>query len=761
MIRNVWRIVVLLTVCGACMAASSPPPDQAAIKRWAAAHPVVHVVLDDQLGGEVVGGKANPLVTEYLEIASRNTGVKFESFRAKSWNEAVKAFHDGKADILPSLTDRLLVTDAGPDAVLSAPFYVGRTLIIGRTVGPEKLDLYALRGKVVAFRKGGVYEEWLRREHPEIQRLPLGDVLQVLAAVESGIAYAAIGVDVSYSPIVRRDYPFVLHVAGTVTEVPVTARVAVHRNQPELLALVQGSLSDVTDSDNERIVDDWLRTVYVRAPTVAQVLTVYKRELAYGGVLLVLLLLAMARAQVMSKRNARQKTMLLAVMSHEVRNAVNAVTSSVELLSRTPLSHVQHDLMAIALSGSRNLHGLLRNALEFSRNEAAGFIPDLAPTDAYAIARDALQSHQLALEQKGVDIRLDLPLGTIPWLLLDGPRLRQVLENLLGNAVKFTAKGHVGIALWQDDGGSGADHVRRLYVEVSDSGEGIPEDRQKEVFEAFGQAHGRRSRQLGGAGLGLAVCRDIVTQLGGTLELSSAVGVGTTVRLVLPTSLVPLDAEAVDAQDVAAAFESDGHALLVEDHPANRQVFAAQLRHLGYEVTAVGDAHEAIAAFTATRFEVVLLDCELPDMPGYDVARELRSIEARLGVDAAKLISISATTGKDHERRCEAAGIDVVLEKPLDLATLRNALSEPFDLDAARITFRKESLQDIGRMRTALAVGDMEGVARASHRMRGGALICGSPELAEALDDMESMLASVEGDRTPIENALARIERML
>lgn len=757
----VARMALLMMVCVACAAATTTPPDEAAVKRWAAAHPAVQVVLDDQLGGEVAGGEANPLVTEYLKLASRNTGVKFETFKVKSWAEAVKAFRDGRADVLPSLSDRLLTADAGPGVILSTPFYVGRTLIISRTVGPEKLDLYALKGRTVAFRKGGAYEEWLRREHPEIQRVPLDDIVQVLAAVESGIAYAAVGVDVSYYPIIRRDYPLTLHVAGDVPEMPITVRVAVRADQPELLALVQGALEGIGDGENKRIVERWLQTVYLRAPTLAQIIAIYRTQLLIGGGLLLFSLYWMRRAQLISKRSEKQKTMLLAVVSHEVRNAVNAVTSSIDLLGRTSLDGPQRDLMAIAASSSRNLQDMLRNALDFARNESAGFTPDLDACDAYAVAREVLHSHRVALEGKGVETRLQLPLGPLPWLLLDSARLRQVLDNLVGNAVKFTTKGHVGVSLWQDDGGTASDHVRRLYVEVSDSGEGIPDAMQRTVFKAFGQAHGARSRRLGGAGLGLAVCRDIVSQLGGTLELTSAVGVGTTVRLILPTSLVPAEDGEEDAWHGDDEAAGEGMVLLVEDHPANRQVLAAQLRHLGYEVVTAGDGREAIDRFGMGDIEAVLLDCELPDMPGYDVARELRAIEGRDHTGPVKLVAISANTGEEHVRRCEAAGIDVVLGKPLDLPALRRALSDPFDIGQARETFRVESRADLQHIRRALDQGERADASRAAHRMRGGALICGVTDVAEALDELEALLRSPEADVDALHALLERIETML
>ena len=342
----------------AAAAAALDVPDAEARKRWIAAHPVVRIAIDPQQGSEVGRGQSNPLVSQYLELVARHTGLRVVAVRTKSWEDSVRAFAEHRIDMLPSLSDRLLKADVGDDVLVSEPFYTGRTVILSRTVGPASIDLKALAGRTIAFKGGGAYESWLRREHPEITRLPLADIHQILAAVESGIADAAIGVDAAYHPIVRRDYALSLRIAGDVPEMPAVVRVAVRKDAPELLAILDESLRGISAGENKAVIERWVETAYLRAPTLSQVASAYRIEIALGLALLVALVFAlwqMRRAQLASRRGERQKTLLLAVMSHEVRNAVNAVASSIELLSRTPLEGPQRDLMAIAQSSRASI----------------------------------------------------------------------------------------------------------------------------------------------------------------------------------------------------------------------------------------------------------------------------------------------------------------------------------------------------------------------------------------------------------------------
>ncbi|MET0256274.1 MAG: ATP-binding protein [Luteibacter sp.] len=741
------------------MAQDVPGPE--AQRRWARAHPVLRIAIDPQLGAEIVDGKANPLVSQYMALSAERAGLRFEVLRTASWAESVAAFKAHRVDVLPSTADRLLTADLGADALLSTPFYVGRTLIVTRTVGPASMDLWHLQGRTVAFKGGGQYEAWLRREHPSITRLPLSDLHQVLATVESGIADAAVGVDVAYYPIVRRDYALSLRVAGDVPDMPVTVRVAVQRDEPELLAILEASVRGLSPRDNEAVIERWLETAYLRAPTLSQVLSTYGVEIGLGAALIAALVFAlwqMRRAQVASRRGERQKTMLLAVMSHEVRNAVNAVTSSIELMAQQPSEGPQRDLMAIAQASSRNLQNLLKSALDYTRSEVEGFTPDPVACDVLAIAREAIDSQRLAIAAKGLAVRLDTPMGPLPWLLVDEVRLRQLLENLFANAVKFTERGHVGIALWQD-AARHEDGVRRLFIEVFDTGIGVSAQRQRQLFRPFSQARGRLDVRLGGAGLGLAICRDIAGHLGGRLDLTSEVGVGTAVRVELPTSLVPVAPPSMeDAPQAEGGGAGDGTVLLVEDHPANRQIIAAQLRFLGYSTDAVDHGQAAIDTFVPGRYVGVLLDCELPDMQGYDIAAELRAREIDADVSPTRFIAISANQGADHVRRCAESGIDIVLGKPMSLETLRVALlprPPPDSMDAA---FREETLRDVAGIREALEAGDLRRARHRLHRIKGASLVCAQPVIGEIAGYIEELLEDELTEGTEVAALLSTIE---
>jgi signal transduction histidine kinase/DNA-binding NarL/FixJ family response regulator len=731
----------------ACLASLAfAADDPASLKQWAAEHPVVRIAIDDQQGGRIGGTASNPLVTEYLGLTQAKTGLRFVIVHTGSWEESVSAFKAGRVDLLPSLTDRL-VSDLGDDALWSRPFYVGRTLLIARMVGPSRLTLADLDGRSIAYKGGGEYDSWLRREHPAVHRLPLGDVHQVLAAVESGIADAGLGIDVTYHPIVRRDYALSLRIAGDVPEMPVSVRLAVHKDAPQLLSIIDESLGRISTDENAAVIERWLETAYLRAPTVAHIASVYRVEIGLGVALAIALVFAlwqMRRAQMASRRGEQQKTMLLAVMSHEVRNSVNAVVSSIELMARSPMNEAQRDLMAIAQSSGRNLQGLLRSALDYTRTETEGFTPDLVSCDALAVAREVLQGQAAAIEQKGLAMRLDLPMGALPWLLLDEIRLRQVLENLLSNAVKFTEQGHVGMALWQI---VGADATRQLVIDVFDTGAGIPRERQRELFRPFTQAHGKRSRRLGGTGLGLGICREIVHHLGGRFALTSDAGVGTSVRVELPTSLVPAapTAEPSASGEVPA---SGGTILLVEDHPANRQIIAAQLRFLGFDTYAAADGQAAIDAFQPGRFVAVLLDCELPDMQGYDIAAELRAHEARTEGTPTPFIAISANDGDDHIQRCSESGIDIVMGKPLSLDRLRDALSPTAPVDDVFDVFRAEGQRDLDTALGAARRGDIATARQSIHRLHGATLVLRLTQLEAAIALVNGAL---EGDASTLE----------
>jgi len=219
-------------------------------------------------------------------------------------------------------------------------------------------------------------------------------------------------------------------------------------------------------------------------------------------------------------------------------------------------------------------------------------------------------------------------------------------------------------------------------------------------------------------------------------------GVGTAVRIELPTSLVPAVTTVSDDDPLdVTKDEPIGTVLLVEDHPANRQIIAAQLKFIGYATQSVDHGQAAIDVFEAGRFVGVLLDCELPDMQGYDIAAELRAHERSAGGPRTRFIAISANHGEAHIRRCEESGIDTVLGKPLSLEGLKAALVAPRTESEIDATFIKECLADLAAIRAALAAGDLTRAAHFSHRLKGGALVWGATSIAADIDRIELALA--------------------
>jgi two-component system sensor histidine kinase EvgS len=342
---------------------------------------------------------------------------------------------------------------------------------------------------------------------------------------------------------------------------------------------------------------------------------------------------------------------------------------------------------------------------------------------------------------------------------IDRLRLRQILSNLLSNAVKFTHQGRVGLALdcRMIDNGSAA----QLTIEVSDSGVGIAPDRQNEVFDAFTQAHDSTAERYGGSGLGLAICRELVQLMGGSIALHSIVGRGTEITCRLPVVLeapasVVSTTVAPVAQDAPLALRQT--VLVVEDHVLNQHVIAQQLETLGYPSTVAVTGAQALAAITEQDdLGLILLDCQLPDIDGYTLARRIRQLP---GTSAhLPIVAISGASDPEHVERCYANGMNDVLLKPLQLAALARVCSQFLSLDSQRaappvMTLDAATQQALDQLLAGTCRDDLRDLAQAlenqqlpaafalAHRMQGAARMTGAMDLADALHRLQQRLES-------------------
>ncbi|OYX94215.1 MAG: hypothetical protein B7Y78_07070 [Caulobacter sp. 35-67-4] len=367
----------------------------------------------------------------------------------------------------------------------------------------------------------------------------------------------------------------------------------------------------------------------------------------------------------------RAKTDFLATMSHEIRTPLNGVLGMAQIMEAGALDAEQKQRLSVITRSGHSLLGVINAILDISRIEAGRMEIIPTPFSLEGVLETLQQLYGGLAREKGLTFSLDIARSAAGWRLGDPERLRQVLSNLISNAIKFTDIGEVRVSVAGD--------TTTLIFTVEDTGGGIPESQRDLVFGKFAQLDSSSTRRAGGAGLGLAICKELVGLMGGQIDFSALPGGGTCFRFSVAMREVEAVASAA-APLIAAPVDEQAppRILVVDDNDTNRTVLLTLLSHLGVSGQFAVDGRDALAMWEGHRWDAILMDIHMPGMDGVEATRAIRAREGSTGRARTPIIAVTASV-LTHERSLYIqAGMDAIVAKPIEVSQLVEILTRTF-----------------------------------------------------------------------------------
>lgn len=379
------------------------------------------------------------------------------------------------------------------------------------------------------------------------------------------------------------------------------------------------------------------------------------------------------------------KSAFLAAMSHEIRTPMNGVTTMAELLIRTRLNDEQKSIAQVIIDSGVSLLAIINDILDFSKIEAGKIDLEWVETDIDGLIKGVGRLLEARARERGLTLQVTIDPRLPAAMRVDPTRLRQILLNLLGNAIKFTESGSVSLTV-EARGTPVEGETQPLRFAITDTGIGLTSEQKDRLFKPFSQADGSITRRFGGTGLGLSICKRLTEMMNGEIAVDSAPGVGSTFHFTLPLTVISLERRASEskaavgaptawkewtAPDREIAIEQGARLLAADDNPTNRLVLAALFDRLGYVVDLVRDGEEAWAALQSQRYGLLLTDCHMPNLDGFALTRRLREAEAGGGrAERLPVVALTADAVAGTAEECLRAGMDDYVAKPINVGQL-------------------------------------------------------------------------------------------
>ncbi|WP_347927457.1 transporter substrate-binding domain-containing protein [Pseudomonas helvetica] len=727
-------------------------------------------------------GRFSGLSAEVLDRISLLTGLKFEPLRSESLSEQLDQLKRGTVDLLAVMTPSI---ERQAELRFTRPYRVSPFVLVSAVSAKAPKTLDDLPGKRLAIVRGNALHEFIRVNAPGVLFIEAESPAQAMAMVASGAADAALNSLISARYMIGRYYRNTLQVTSTVGTEPAHISFATNRGALELYSILNKALLSIPPEEMDELANRWRNELPVDDSYWSRHRTSILQGFLAAGLLLLLALgwIAYQRnlirkrqqllQQVQQARDAaddanRAKTTFLATMSHEIRTPMNAVIGMLELaMLRAEEGVTDHLAIEVAWNAAQQMLELIGDILDIARIESGHLSLTPERANLLALVSSVSKVFEGLARQKNLLWQVELDARSDRDVLIDPMRFKQIVSNLLSNAIKFTRAGQISLTLRVEPAAVHGNLA--ISLRIKDSGIGISEFDQQRLFSRFVQASNSPQDGRSGSGLGLLISRSLCEMMGGRLQLRSELGAGTQIDV----SLDVLALQPLAAPPVETVPPERGHSLnilVVDDYPANRLLLVQQLSRLGHRVCDAQDGEQGLECWREHTFDVVITDCNMPNLSGYELAMAIRDEERANGDMPCLILGFTANAQPEEKIRCMEAGMDDCLFKPIGLKDLSARLAdvtpdtntrqplETLPVSAAEIDLgsleqlagpdrslinkllaelASSNAKDLARLQGFYRKRDRIGLRELAHRIKGGAQMVKARRVVHCCEQLE------------------------